>query len=48
MSNADQSQYAEAVTTLPESELQDAITVAEPPACLLDGWAVHLHVTGGF
>jgi len=48
MSNTDQSQYAEAVTTLSESELQDAITVAEPPACLLDGRAVHLHVTGGF
>ena len=48
MSNADQSQYAEAVTTLSEGELQDVITVAEPPACLLGGWAVHLHVTGGF
>ena len=48
MSNADQSQYAEAVTTLSEDELQDVIAVAEPPACLLGGWAVHLHVTGGF
>ena len=48
MSNADQSQYAEAVTTLSEGELQDVITVAEPPACLLGGWAVHLHVADGF
>jgi len=48
MSNADQSQYAEAVTTLSETELQDVIAVAEPPACLLGGWAVHLHVTDGF
>jgi hypothetical protein len=48
MSNADQSQYAEAVTTLSETELQDVITVAEPPTCLLGGWAVHLHVTDGF
>jgi hypothetical protein len=48
MSNADQSQYAEAVTTLSETELQDVVAVAEPPACLLGGWAVHLHVTDGF
>jgi hypothetical protein len=48
MSNADRSQYAEAVTTLSENELQDVIAVAEPPACLLGGWAVHLHVTDGF
>jgi len=48
MSNADRSQYAEAVTTLSEKELQDVISVTEPPACLLGGWAVHLHVTDGF
>jgi len=48
MSNADRSQYAEAVTTLSEKELQDVISVAEPPTCLLGGWAVHLHVTNGF
>lgn len=48
MSNADRSQYAEAVTTLSEKELQDIISVAEPPTCLLGGWAVHLHVTNGF
>jgi len=48
MSNAAQSQYAEAVTTLSETELHNVIAVAEPPACLLGGWAVHLHVTDGF
>ena len=48
MSNADRSQYAEAVTTLSEEELQDVISVVEQPACLLGGWAVHLHVTDGF
>lgn len=48
MSNADRSQYAEAVTTLSENELRDVVSVAEPPACLLGGWAVHLHVTSGF
>jgi hypothetical protein len=35
MSDADRSQYVEAVTTLSEAELQDIISVAEPPACLL-------------
>lgn len=48
MSSADQGQYAEAVTALSEKELQNVITAAEPPACLLGGWAVHLHVTDGF
>jgi hypothetical protein len=48
MSNAERSHYAERVTTLSEEELQDVVTVAEPPACLLGGWAVHLHVTDGF
>jgi len=48
MSNAERSQYAAAVTRLSETELQEVITVAEPPACLLGGWAVHLHVTDGF
>jgi len=47
MSNADRSQYAEAVTTLSEQELQEIISVAEPPACLLGGWDVHIHVTEG-
>lgn len=48
MSSADRSQYAEAVTSLSEGELQDVLRVAEPPVCLLGGWAVHLHVTEGF
>lgn len=48
MSNADRSQYAEAVTRLSEGELSDVLTTAEPPICLLGGWAVHLHVTDGF
>ena len=42
MSRADRSQYAEAVTGLSEGELQDVLRVAEPPVCLLGGWAVHL------
>jgi hypothetical protein len=48
MSNADRSQYADAVTTLSEAQLQEVISVAEPPICLLGGWAVHLHVNEGF
>jgi len=48
MSDADRSQYVEAVTTLSGAELQDIISVAEPPACLLGGWAVYSHVTDGF
>ena len=48
MSRADRSQYAEAVTGLSEGELQDVLRVAEPPVCLLGGWAVHLQVTEGF
>lgn len=48
MSNADRSQYAAAVTRLSEGELQEVLSAAEPPICLLGGWAVHLHVTPGF
>jgi len=48
MSDADRSQYATAVTTLSEDELQDLVSVAQQPACLLGGWAVHLQVTDGF
>jgi len=48
MSNADRSQYAEPVTSLSEGELQDVLSAAEPPVCLLGGWAVHLQVTDGF
>ena len=48
MSRADRSQYAEAVTNFSESELQDVLSAAQPPICLLGGWAVHVHVTDGF
>lgn len=48
MSNADRGQYAESVTQLSERELNGVFAVAEPPTCLLGGWAVHLHVTSGF
>lgn len=48
MSRADRSQYADAVTKYSERELQDVLRVAEPPVCLLGGWAVHIHVTDGF
>jgi hypothetical protein len=48
MSRADRSQYAETVTSLSEGELQAILASAEPPVCLLGGWAVHLHVTDSF
>lgn len=48
MSKADRSQYAETVTALSEGELQTVLAAAEPPVCLLGGWAVHLVVTTGF
>jgi hypothetical protein len=48
MSRADRSQYAEVVTGLSEAELQAVLRVAEPPVCLLGGWAVHTQVTEGF
>ena len=48
MSRADRSQYAEAVTEFSEGELQDVLRVAEPPICLLGGWAVHRQVSEGF
>lgn len=48
MSEADRSWYAESVTKLSEGELRDVLAAAEPPVCLLGGWAVHLHVTDGF
>lgn len=36
------------MTELSEKELQSVFSVAEPPICLLGGWAVHLHVNPGF
>lgn len=41
-------QYVDQVTSLSEQELQTIFQAVEPPACLLGGWAVHLHVTPGF
>jgi len=40
--------YVPQVTELSEQELQAVFEAAEPPVCLLGGWAVHLHVTPGF
>jgi len=40
--------YIPQVTTLSEQELQAVFEAAEPPVCLLGGWAVHLHVNPGF
>lgn len=48
MSSADRSLYAEEVTRFSEGELIAVLSVAEPPICLLGGWAVHVHVTNGF
>lgn len=48
MSQADRQQYDPIVTELSEQELQAVFTVAEPPICLLGGWAVHLHATPKF
>jgi len=40
--------YVPQVTALSEQELQAVFEAAEPPVCLLGGWAVHLHVNPGF
>ena len=40
--------YVDQVTELSEQELQSVFDVAEPPVCLLGGWAVHLHVNPRF
>ena len=40
--------YVPQVTELAEQELQAVFEAAEPPVCLLGGWAVHLHVNPGF
>ena len=40
--------YVPQITELSEQELQGVLEAAEPPVCLLGGWAVHLHVTPGF
>lgn len=40
--------YVPQVTELSERELHAVFDAAQPPVCLLGGWAVHLHVTPGF
>jgi hypothetical protein len=40
--------YVPQVTDLSRQELQSVFDVAEPPVCLLGGWAVHVHVNAGF
>jgi hypothetical protein len=40
--------YVDQVTELSEQELQSVFDIAEPPVCLLGGWAVHLHVNPQF
>jgi hypothetical protein len=40
--------YVPQVTELSEQELRTVFEAAEPPVCLLGGWAVHFHVTPGF
>lgn len=40
--------YVPQITELSEQEFQTVFETAEPPICLLGGWAVNLHVTPGF
>jgi hypothetical protein len=40
--------YVPQVTQISQQELQSVFDVAEPPVCLLGGWAVHFHVNDGF
>jgi len=40
--------YVDEITDLSEQELQPVCRTIESPACLLGGWAVHLHVNDGF
>lgn len=40
--------YVDEVTEISERELKPICRAAEPPVCLLGGWAVHLHVNDGF
>lgn len=40
--------YVPQITDLSRQELQSVFDVAEPPVCLLGGWAVHVHVNAGF
>ena len=40
--------YVDEITDISEQELRPLCQTVEPPACLLGGWAVHLHVNDGF
>lgn len=40
--------YVPRITELSEQELQTVFNTVEPPAALLGGWAVHLHVNDSF
>lgn len=40
--------YTDDITSLSERELESVFQTVEPPACLLGGWAVHLHVNEAF
>lgn len=40
--------YVDEITDISERELRPLCETVEPPACLLGGWAVHLHVNEGF
>jgi hypothetical protein len=40
--------YVDEVTDISEQELRPLCQTVEPPACVLGGWAVHLHVNDGF
>lgn len=40
--------YVDEITGISEQELRPLCQIIEPPACLLGGWAVHLHVNDRF
>jgi len=40
--------YVDEITGISEQELCPIFQTGESPACLLDGWALHLHVNDGF
>lgn len=40
--------YVDEITDISEQELRPLCQTVVPPACLLGGWAVHLHVNSGF
>lgn len=40
--------YVDEITDISEQELRPLCQTVAPPACLLGGWAVHLHVNDGF